>query len=92
MAATRAMDFIARWTPRSVIRGIQLSLGALLAVQGIEMVSTWWLLGAVAVAVVLLLRRNRYAPASIVLVAGGIVIMALRGRLAGVDGLSLIHI
>ncbi len=89
MGATRAMDFIARWTPPSVIRGIQLSLGALLAVQGARMVSTWWLLGAVAVVIVLLLRRNRYAPASIVLVAVGIIVMALRGRLAGVGGISV---
>ncbi len=89
MGATGAMDFVARWTPRSVIRGIQLSLGALLAIEGVRMVSTWWLLGAAAVIVVLLLRSNRYAPASIVLVAGGIAIMALRGQLAGTGGPSL---
>ncbi len=89
MGATGAMDFIARWTPRSVIRGIQLSLGALLAVEGVRMVSTWWWLGAAAVVVVLLLRTNRHAPAAIVLVLGGIVIMAVRGQLAEVGGVSL---
>jgi len=88
MGATRAMDFVARWTPRSVIRGIQLSLGALLAIQGLKMIGTWWLLGAGAVVVVLLLRDNRYAPASIVLVAGGVVLMAARGDLVAVDGLT----
>ena len=82
MGATGAMDFVARWTPRSVIRGVQLALGALLAIEGVRMVSTWWLLGAAAVLVVLLLRSSRYAPASIVLVVGGIAIMALRGQLA----------
>jgi len=89
MGATGVMDFVARWTPRSVIRGIQLSLGALLAVEGIKMVSTWWFLGAAAILVVLLLRRSRYAPASIVLVIGGIVIMAVRGQLAGMCGISI---
>jgi len=89
MGATGAMDFVARWTPRSVIRGVQLALGALLAIEGVRMVSTWWLLGAAAVLVVLLLRSSRYAPASIVLVVGGIAIMALRGQLAHVSGISL---
>ncbi len=89
MGATGAMDFIARWTPRSVIRGIQLSLGALLAIEGFKMISTWWLLGAAAIAVVLLLRSNRYAPASIVLIVAGIFIMALRGQLRGMGGISL---
>jgi hypothetical protein len=89
MAATGAMDAAGRWTPRSVVRGIQLSLGALLAVEGLKMVGTGWLLGAAAVVVVLLLRTNRYAPASIVLVGGGIAIMALRGQLAQGSGVSL---
>lgn len=89
MGSTRAMDFVARWTPRSVIRGIQLSLGPLLAIHGFRMIATWWLLGAAAAVVVLLLRNNRYAPAPIVLVAGGIVIMAVRGDLAAVGGITL---
>jgi MFS superfamily sulfate permease-like transporter len=88
MGATGAMDAVARWTPRSVIRGIQLSLGALLAVEGVKLVGTWWLLGLAAIAVVLVLRANPYAPASIVLVIGGIAIMAARGQLAGVGELS----
>ena len=91
MGATRAIDFAARWTPRSAIRGIQLSLGVLLGMQGIRMISTWWLLGIGAALVVLLLRNNRYAPASIVLVAGGVVLLAVRGDLpaAGAFTLSL---
>ncbi|MBN1673201.1 MAG: putative sulfate/molybdate transporter [Kiritimatiellae bacterium] len=89
MGATGAMDVVARWTPRSVIRGIQIALGVMLAVQGVKMVSTGWLLGVAAVLVVLLLRKNRYAPASIVLVLGGVVIMAVRGQLAGIGSFSL---
>jgi len=89
LGTTGGMDFIARWTPISVFRGIQLSLGALLAIEGVKMVSTWWMLGLASILVVLLLRKNRYAPASIVLVAGGIVIMAIQGRLDSLAGVSL---
>jgi MFS superfamily sulfate permease-like transporter len=86
MGATGAMTRIAKWTPRSVVRGIQLSLGVLLAVQGVKMVSTWWLLGLVAIIIVLLLRESRYAPAAIVLMLLGIVLAAARGKLAGMAG------
>lgn len=89
MGATKAMDFVARKTPKSVIRGIQLSLGAMLAVRGIEMVSSWWPVGLASIVVVLLLRNSRYAPASIVLMVGGIVIMALRGIPQGWEGISI---
>jgi len=89
MGATRAMDFAARWTPRSVIRGIQLSLGVLLGMQGVRMIGTWWLLGIGAALIVLLLRNNRYAPASIVLVAGGVVLLAVRGDLPAARAFSL---
>lgn len=89
MGATSAMDFVSRKTPRSVIRGIQLSLGAMLAMQGLRMMSEWWLLGTASVLVVLLLRRSRYAPASIVLVAGGILIMYLQDWPESMAGLSL---
>jgi len=89
MGATGAMTHVARWTPKSVVRGIQLSLGFMLAIQGAKMVSSWWLLGAVAVVIVLALRRNRYAPAAVVLVVLGVVIMALRGQLAAIGGLSV---
>jgi len=89
MGATRAMDFAARWTPRSVIRGIQLSLGVLLGMQGVRMISTWWLLGIGAALIVLLLRNNRYAPASIVLVAGGVVLLAVRGDLPAARAFTL---
>jgi MFS superfamily sulfate permease-like transporter len=86
MGATGVMTYVARWTPKSVVRGIQASLGVLLAVEGVKMISSWWLLGVIAVVIVLLLRQNRYAPAAVVLVALGIVIMLAKGQLAGVQG------
>ncbi len=88
MGATGAMTHVARWTPKTVVRGIQLSLGVLLAVKGLEMLAGWWALGAASVLIVLVLRENRYAPAAVVLVALGIAIMAFRGQLGSVTGLS----
>lgn len=89
MGTTGAMTYVARWTPKSVVRGIQLSLGVLLAIEGVKMVSSCWLLGVVAVFVVITLRENRYAPAAVVLVLLGIVIMVFTGELARVGGISL---
>ena len=89
MGATGAMAHVARWTPSTVTRGIQLSLGVLLATKGLKMVSSWWWLGLAAVVIVVLFRRNRYAPAAVILVAMGIAIMAIKGQLAPVGGLSV---
>ncbi|MFP4028419.1 MAG: putative sulfate/molybdate transporter [Candidatus Brocadiia bacterium] len=89
MGVTGAMEHVARWTPKTVVWGIQLSLGVLLSLKGLEMMTGWWLLGGVSVLIVLLLRENRYAPAAIVLMALGIVIMAFRGKLTGLAGVSL---
>ena len=88
MGATGAMGWVARWTPKTVVRGIQLSLGVLLGLKGLEMMSGWWVLGVVCVLIVLLLRKNRYAPAALVLVGLGIVIMGLRGELASIRGVG----
>lgn len=88
MAVTGVMVHVARWTPRTVVRGIQLSLGILLAVQGLKMASSWWLLGVIALTLVILLRQNRYAPAAVVLVVLGIAIMAVKEKLGGMGGLS----
>ncbi len=89
MAATGAMKYVARGTPESVVRGIQISLGVLLAIEAIKMVSSWWLLGLAAVIIILVLRENRYAPAAVVLILLGIVIMAVRGQLVDVGGVSI---
>mgnify|MGYP006283175707 CR=1 FL=1 len=89
MGATGAMTHVARWTPKTVVWGIQLSLGLMLGLKGLEMMSGWWILGIASVLIVLLLRENRYAPAAIVLVGVGVLIMGLRGELSGLRGLSL---
>lgn len=83
-----AITWIASRTPHSVIRGIQLSLGILLAVQGFRMIQGAWILAAASVLVILLLRDNRFAPASLVLVTGGILLMVFRGDLSHVQSVS----
>jgi MFS superfamily sulfate permease-like transporter len=40
------------------------------------------------VGIVVCLRKNRYAPAAVVLVALGVGLMAWRGKLAGLEGVS----
>ena len=72
---------IVEWTPLFVVRGIQLALGVMLAWQGLEMMRPDPLLGLLAVVIVLALRENRYAPAAIVLMALGLVVIGLRGEL-----------
>ena len=80
-AMTGIMNVFARITPLSVVRGIQAALGVLLAVQAYKMLAAGWILGIVAVAIVVLLRDNRYAPAALVLMVMGIIIMLVKGQL-----------
>ncbi len=74
---TGIIDRIAEATPREVIRGIQISLGLLLAKEALRLVGGQWFLLAASVCVIVLLRKSRYAPASVVLVIAGIVMAAL---------------
>ena len=79
------MDRITALTPISVVQGIQIALGVLLAVEALNLIAPSWLLGAVCVIIVLVLKDNPYAPAAVVLVALGIGIMYLRGQLGSLD-------
>lgn len=79
-AVTGIMSWIAKITPISVIRGIQMSLGILLVIPAVKMLSTGWVLGLISILIVLVLRQNRYAPAAVVLMALGIVIMLVKGQ------------
>lgn len=78
------MDWIGKITPRSVVRGIQAALGIMLAIQGIEMFSTWWTLGIASLVIVIVFRKNRYAPAAILLVLLGLAVMGFKGQLHAV--------
>jgi len=82
LTLTGLMRRLAEITPVYIIRGIQLALGITLSWQALQMMAPepWW--GIAALAIILLLRENRFAPAALVLMGLGIVIMAARGDLA----------
>jgi hypothetical protein len=79
LGGTGAITWIARNTPRATVAGIQITLGILLAKEAISLSSGSWFLAIAGVVVVLTLRKNRYAPAALVLVGGGLLIMAFTG-------------
>jgi len=81
---TGLIQKIAAITPRSAVRGIQIALGIMLAYQGFKMVSTGWILGIISILIVILLRKNKYAPAAVVLIVLGIVVAGVKGGLGGV--------
>lgn len=76
-------------TPESVVRGIQFGLGILLAVQAVEWIQPSPLLGLLAVVIVLTLRENRFAPAAVVLMAVGLIIVAIQGNMPAVQDIRL---
>ncbi len=89
LSFTGLVKKIATVTPRSVVRGIQVALGIMLAVEGFKMVSTGWILGVVSIFIVVLLRNSRYAPAALVLMVLGIAVMGFKGELAGVANVGI---
>ncbi len=94
LAVTGLMGWLGRVTPQSVVRGIQVALGVLLAVQALKMVSTAWALGLVSVLIVLLLRRSPRAPSAVVLMGLGVAIMLFQGdfREVSAPGFALPHL
>jgi len=81
LAFSGLVERLVRWTPKSVVRGIQLGLGITLGWAGLRMMGTWWLLGLVSLAIALLLRENRHLPGALALVLLGLGIMAHGGQL-----------
>ncbi len=91
LSATGLVDRLMKVTPSCVIRGMQVALAILLGRLSVGMFSQGpfdslgnWGLGLGALATILLLRNNRYAPAALVLVVVGVLIPWLRGELSGV--------
>ncbi|MCD6519041.1 MAG: putative sulfate/molybdate transporter [Anaerolineae bacterium] len=76
-----AVRKLAKMTPLFLIRGIQLALGVSLGVQAVRMIWPNPLLGLLAIGIILALRKNRYAPAALVIMVVGIVVMAWEGNL-----------
>ena len=82
VVATGALQRLIRVTPIYLIRGIQLALGIALGAQAVRMSAPEPWLALLAVAMILLLRKSRYAPAAVAIMVLGIAIMALRGDLS----------
>jgi MFS superfamily sulfate permease-like transporter len=89
LGLTNVIGFIAKNTPLSVVRGIQIALGVLLAVPAITMMQGGWLLGIISILVIVLLRNSRWAPAAIVLMLMGLAVMYFKGDLAGLGALGV---
>lgn len=85
LAATNLIGRLSRITPRSVVWGIQVTLGILLAVEAVKLLSASWGLGIVSIGIVLALRQNRYAPAAIVLMLLGVAVCLVNGTLQQVS-------
>lgn len=83
LTLTGLLRKLVEWTPTFLVRGIQLALGLTLGWQALKMMAPAPWLGLVAIVIALLLRDSRYAPASIVLMALGLGIVAWRGDLRG---------
>ena len=100
LAATGWIQKIADHTPKSVVRGIQITLGILLGWEGLKMMvgmGMWSAaaesfgsrflfvaLGVISVIVVLTLRENKQAPAGLVLMGLGAFVILLQGHLLDV--------
>jgi xanthine/uracil/vitamin C permease (AzgA family) len=80
LALSGLVEWVVRWIPPAVVRGIQLALGLMLTIAGVKMMSTWWVIGLIAVAIALLLRENRHLPAAIALVLLGLIVIVVRGQ------------
>ena len=87
LTLTGGLDVLARWIPRSVVRGIQFGLGLSLASLALKtyipsMGRTGWMLAAAGVLAMLLLWGNRRVP-------GGLILVALGAAFALWNGLDL---
>jgi SulP family sulfate permease len=95
LGVTGLIGLIQRYTPKSTVRGIQLAVGVVLLMGGLELivgpdpnlamqtvgpVNTGLLLGAVGLILTLLLLGNRKLPAELVLIVFGVSMGVLVGR------------
>ncbi len=95
LGTTGLIHIIAKYTPKSTVRGVQLGVGVILmgkglnfmiqpdpnlAVQTIGPLSVGIILGVIGMAITLLLLENRKIPAAVVVICGGILVGLLIGQ------------
>ena len=76
---TNLIEWLARITPKTIVWGIQITLGILLAIQAVEMVSTGWVLGLISILIILVLRKVKFIPAPVILLLLGVGIVVFNG-------------
>ncbi len=86
LTASGLLKWLVKVTPKYIVSGIRLALGLLLAWKALQLMQPSPLLGAFAVAVVLILKDNRHAPAALVLLAIGVGMVAWQGQLPAFTG------
>ena len=62
LAVTGAIGALSRWLPQTVLTGIQLAVGLHLALVGVRLLDSDWLVGAIAVTGLLALQQTRFRP------------------------------
>jgi SulP family sulfate permease len=95
LGVTGLIETIGRYTPKSTVRGIQLAVGVVLLTEGLKLigvqdpnlavqtigpVNAGLLLGAVGLALTLLLLENKKLPAALVLIVFGFAVGLLIGK------------
>jgi SulP family sulfate permease len=103
IGSTGLIQFIAKYTPKSTIRGVQLGVGVVLLVKGLKLmvgpdpnlvigalgpVSIGVLLGAAGMILTFLLIDSKRWPAAIVVIAFGLVIGLIIGKPIKADAFS----
>lgn len=86
---TNLIKIIVKYTPKAVTRGIILALGFSLFLKGFEFFKTSIVIGVISILIILFFKKNTRAPAAILLILFGILIMAFKGQLKGVIDLGL---
>ena len=81
---TNLIKIIVKYTPKAVTRGIILALGISLFLKGFEFFKTGIIIGVISILIILLFKKNTKAPAAILLILFGILIMAFKGQLKGI--------
>jgi hypothetical protein len=85
LGSTGAIDRLGRLVPRSVLAGLQLGLGAALALVALDLIGTAPWLGAATILITVCLLRVRGAPAALV----ALTFAMLAGSALGLSGLEM---
>ncbi len=104
LGTTGLIHIIGKYTPKSTIRGVQVGVGIILMMKGLNFmiqpdphlavqtlgpIKIGIVLGVIGMAVTLLLLENRRMPAAVVVIVGGILVGLFIGRPVDMDKLKI---